>query len=243
MNLTSLRIRITIIAANSYDISELELQTLQEIVTISQSWNYKHCYKYLQCLIVGIAIIARNSYNILDCKQKDRELRLNQRIRFLYEFYYGATAAWVGHRPSRRQPLELVPVTGSHADPPLAGQRSSRQPLELRSHGATAAWVGRQPSPRRPPELMPVAGSRVGHPFACQHCVLPIRPTPARCPSVPPHGSVGHTDRRRCLQLDLIALILTRWSSPTCLPRPAPVTPGTLPTRLTHCWTPLHSST
>jgi hypothetical protein len=37
MNLTSLRIEITIIAANSYDISELELQALEEIVTISQS--------------------------------------------------------------------------------------------------------------------------------------------------------------------------------------------------------------
>jgi hypothetical protein len=43
MNLTSLRIGITIIAAaNSYDISELELQALREIVTISQSWNYKY---------------------------------------------------------------------------------------------------------------------------------------------------------------------------------------------------------
>jgi hypothetical protein len=69
-NLTSLRIGITIIAANSYDISELELQTLREIVTIYQSWNYKHCYKYLQCLIVKITIIARNSYNISDCKQR-----------------------------------------------------------------------------------------------------------------------------------------------------------------------------
>jgi hypothetical protein len=69
MNLTSLRIGITIIAANSYDISELELQPLREIVTISQSWNYKHWNKYLQCLIVGIIIIMRNSYNILDCNQ------------------------------------------------------------------------------------------------------------------------------------------------------------------------------
>jgi hypothetical protein len=69
MNSTSLRIGITIIAANSYDISELELQSLREIVTISQSWNYKHCYKYLQCLIVRIAIIAENSYNISDCNQ------------------------------------------------------------------------------------------------------------------------------------------------------------------------------
>jgi hypothetical protein len=68
MNLTSFRIGITIIAANSYDISELKLQALQEIVIISQSWNYKHCYKYLQCLIVGIIIIARNSYNISDCR-------------------------------------------------------------------------------------------------------------------------------------------------------------------------------
>jgi hypothetical protein len=69
MNLTSLRIRITIIVGNSYDISELELQALREIVIISQSWNYKHCYKYLQCLIVGITIIMRNSYNISDCNQ------------------------------------------------------------------------------------------------------------------------------------------------------------------------------
>jgi hypothetical protein len=38
MNLTSLRIGIIIIAANSYDISEMELQALREIVTISQSW-------------------------------------------------------------------------------------------------------------------------------------------------------------------------------------------------------------
>jgi hypothetical protein len=93
MNLTSLRIGITIIVGNSYDISDLKLQALREIVTISQSWNYKHCYKYLQCLIVGITIIARNSYNISDCKQKDRELRLNQRIRFLNDFYYGVAAA------------------------------------------------------------------------------------------------------------------------------------------------------
>jgi hypothetical protein len=70
MNLTSLRIRITIIATNSYDISELKLQALREIVIISQSWNYKYCYKYLQCLIVRITIIARNSYNISDCKQR-----------------------------------------------------------------------------------------------------------------------------------------------------------------------------
>jgi hypothetical protein len=69
MNLTSLRIGITIIAVNSYDISELELQALQEIVTIPQNWNYKHCYRYLQCLILGIIIIAGNSYNILDCNQ------------------------------------------------------------------------------------------------------------------------------------------------------------------------------
>jgi 3-methyladenine DNA glycosylase AlkD len=69
MNLTSLKIRITIIATNSYDISELELQALREIVTISKSWNYKYCYKYLQCLIVRITIIARNNYNISDYKQ------------------------------------------------------------------------------------------------------------------------------------------------------------------------------
>jgi hypothetical protein len=99
---------------------------------------------YLQCLIVGITIIARNSYNISDCKQKDRELRLNQHIRFLYEFYYEAAASWVGRRPSCRQPPWLVSVIGSHIGPPLAGQRSSRRPLELRSHGAAAAWVGRQ---------------------------------------------------------------------------------------------------
>jgi hypothetical protein len=68
-NLTSLRIGIIIIAVNSYDISELELQALREIVTISQSWNYKHWNKYLQCLIVGITIITRNSYNISDCNQ------------------------------------------------------------------------------------------------------------------------------------------------------------------------------
>jgi hypothetical protein len=54
---------------NSYNISELELQALREIVTISQNWNYKHCYNYLQCLIVGITIIARNSYNISYCNQ------------------------------------------------------------------------------------------------------------------------------------------------------------------------------
>jgi hypothetical protein len=42
---------------------------LREIVTISQSWNYKHCYKYLQCLIVEITTIAGNSYNISDCNQ------------------------------------------------------------------------------------------------------------------------------------------------------------------------------
>jgi hypothetical protein len=65
MNLTNLIIGITIIAANSYDMSELELQALREIVTISQSWNYKHWNKYLQCLIVGLTIIARYSYNIL----------------------------------------------------------------------------------------------------------------------------------------------------------------------------------
>jgi hypothetical protein len=68
-NLTSLRIGITIIVGNSYDISELELQALREIITISQSWNYKHCYKYLQCLVVGITIIARNNYNISYCNQ------------------------------------------------------------------------------------------------------------------------------------------------------------------------------
>jgi hypothetical protein len=68
-NSTSLRIAITIIAANSYDISVLELQSLREIVTISQSWNYKHCHKYFECLIVRITIIAGNSYNISDCKQ------------------------------------------------------------------------------------------------------------------------------------------------------------------------------
>jgi hypothetical protein len=70
MNLNSLRIGITIIATNSYGISELQLQALREIVTISQSWNYKHRYNYLQCIIVGITIIrARNSYNISDCNQ------------------------------------------------------------------------------------------------------------------------------------------------------------------------------
>jgi hypothetical protein len=148
MNLTSLRIGITIIAVNSYDISELELQVLREIVTISQSRNYKHCYKYLQCLIVGITIIARNSYNISDCKQKDHELRLNQRIRFQYEFYYRTAAAWIGRRPSRRPPPQLVPVVGSCTGPPLAGQRSSRWPSELRNHGAAATWVGRRSSPR-----------------------------------------------------------------------------------------------
>jgi hypothetical protein len=76
MNLTSLRIGIIIIAANSYDISELELQALREIVTISQSWNYKQCYKYLQCLIVEITIIARNSYNISDCNSNKQRLQL-----------------------------------------------------------------------------------------------------------------------------------------------------------------------
>jgi hypothetical protein len=67
MNLTSLRIEITIIAAaNSYDISELELQTLREIVTISQSWNYKHCEKYLQYLKDGITTAVAIAVTV-DC--------------------------------------------------------------------------------------------------------------------------------------------------------------------------------
>jgi hypothetical protein len=34
--------RITVIATNSYNISNLKLQALQSVVTISQIWNYKH---------------------------------------------------------------------------------------------------------------------------------------------------------------------------------------------------------
>jgi hypothetical protein len=49
---------------------------------------------------------------------------------------HGDVAAWVGRRPSRRQTPKLMPVAGSRAGPPLAGQRSSCRPPKLRSHRA-----------------------------------------------------------------------------------------------------------
>jgi hypothetical protein len=53
-NLTSLRIEITIIAVNNYDILELELQALEQVFAMSH---------------IGITIIVRNSYNISYCNE------------------------------------------------------------------------------------------------------------------------------------------------------------------------------
>jgi hypothetical protein len=50
----------------------LELQSLREIVTISQSWNYNHCNKYLQCLIVGITLRRNGDEGPADVRSSRR---------------------------------------------------------------------------------------------------------------------------------------------------------------------------
>jgi hypothetical protein len=46
----------------------LELYALQQIVTISQIYNYKHYNQPLQYFIFQITNIATNNYNISYCK-------------------------------------------------------------------------------------------------------------------------------------------------------------------------------